>query len=118
MSKRMWLAPAGAMVLACSVVAGSASAGESGRSVRYHGDRTAQAVCMSIVHDSVRQLDRALKQSGNYYDARNAHLSYRCNDLALNEFAFSQSAVEVGAYLAPLYGDGTVTIEQVSSIND
>ena len=117
MKTRSMLAAGG---VAVTLAVGSAwtAAGEAGKSARYQGDRSAQTVCMSIVADDVQRLDRALNEQGNYYSRRSVHESYECNRLPLDEFAFSQNAVEVSAYLAPLYGTGTVTIEQVSSIDD
>ena len=117
MKTRSVLAAAGVAVT-MAVASAWSTAGEAGKSARYQGDQTARTVCMSIVADDVQQLDRALQQKSNYYSQRTVHESYQCNHMPLDEFAFTQDAVEVSAYLEPLYGTGTVTIEQVGSIND
>lgn len=117
MNTRNTLAAGGVAVLV-AVSSGWATAGQAGKSVRYQGDQTARTVCLSIVDDDVVRLDRALNQRGSYYSRRSVHETYQCNRLPLDEFAFTQNAVEVSAYLAPLYGSGRVTIEQVSSIDE
>ncbi len=109
---------AGGVAVTLAVASAWTAAGEAGKSARYQGDWSARTVCMSIVADDVERVDRALNKQGNYYSRRSVHESYECNRLPLNEFAFTQNAIEVSAYLAPLYGSGTVTIEQVSSIDD
>jgi hypothetical protein len=118
MKRQILLGTTVAVALVWGSAATLAAAGDAAGKARYKGDSTARAVCMSIVRDDVSALDRALNQKSNYYDARNIHLSYRCNAMALNEFAFNQSAVEVAQYLAPMFREGTVTIEQVSSIDE
>jgi hypothetical protein len=115
-TRSILLAGGAAVTLAASCA--WATAGEAGKSARYQGDQTARTVCMAIVADDVQTLDRALHQKSNYYSQRSVHESYQCNRLPLNEFAFTQTAIEVSTYLAPLYGTGTVTIERVGSIND
>lgn len=84
----------------------------------YKGEGSAEAVCMSIVRDSVPGVRRALRQ-GRTQRLERSHLVYECNRMALDEFAFTVNAVEVSTYLAPMFGnDGRVTIEQVGSIQD
>lgn len=86
--------------------------------VVYKGDSSAQAVCMSIVYDDVDGLQDAFRH-GRSYPLERSHLAYECNSMRLDDFAFTQNAVQVSDYLAPKFGrEGTVTIEQVGSITD
>ncbi len=104
------------LVLA-GVVAMPSWAGEQVRLV-YKGESSAEAVCMSIARDSVPELRRAFRQGRSRLLER-SHLQYECNNLALDEFAFTMNAVSVSTYLAPIFGDeGHVTIEQVGSLEN
>ncbi len=86
--------------------------------VVYEGESSAKAVCMSIVYDDVDGLQDAFRH-GRSYPLERSHLAYECNSMGLDEFAFTQNAVQVSDYLAPKFGrKGTVTIEQVGSINE
>lgn len=116
MKGRSYLSVAAAVALVAAT--GASIAGDSGQSVRYRGDQTARTVCMSIVRDDVDSLDRALSRGGEYYASRRIHETYECNRLPLDEFAFTQNAEAVSAYLAPMFGPGRVTIEQVTSIQE
>jgi hypothetical protein len=85
--------------------------------VVYHGDYSAKYVCLPIVYADVTSLRRAFRNGKSYHMER-SHLTYRCNEMALDEFALTQNAGQVSRYLAPKFGHdrGRVTIEQVGSI--
>jgi hypothetical protein len=107
-----------ALILACLTTPIGLSAHEEiYPNVVYRGDDSARHVCMSIVHDDVSGLRRAFRNGKNQRMER-SHLAYRCNEMALDEFAFTQNADQVSSYLAPQFGHdkGQVTIEQVGSI--
>ncbi|QFU75735.1 hypothetical protein EY643_08725 [Halioglobus maricola] len=115
MSVKTLLAP---MIVAGALVPALALAGDNAKTVKYEGDLSARAVCLSIVYDDVDGLEDAFRH-GRSYPLEREHLAYECNSMALDEFAFTQNAVEVSDYLAPKFGNrGRVTIEQVGSIED
>lgn len=94
----------------------SVQAGDRDSGVVYQGDDSAKSVCMSIVRDDVPGLKKAFFR-GRAFRFERSHLMYRCNDLRLDEFAFTQSAERTYSYLAPMYpSQGRVTVEQVGSI--
>ena len=116
MRKQIAVKAAKILVLA-GVVATPSWAGEQVRLV-YKGESSAEAVCMSIARDSVPDLRRAFRH-GRTRILERSHLVYECNDLALDEFAFTMNAVNVSTYLTPMFGDeGHVTIEQVGSLEN
>lgn len=86
---------------------------------KYEGDASAKGVCMSIVYDDVKGLRKAFRKGRNYPLER-SYLHYECNDLALDEFALTQNAVNVGNYLSPKFGGrhGSVSIEQIGAVTD
>ncbi|TDG14140.1 hypothetical protein E2F43_11745 [Seongchinamella unica] len=84
----------------------------------YEGEISARDICMSIVYDDVHGLKHALRHERRTLLER-SHLLYECNDMGLDEFAFTMGAEDVSQYLAPKFGrEGVVTVEQVGSIND
>ena len=83
--------------------------------VVYKGDPSAREVCMSFVRDDVDGLRDAFHREQSRILER-SHLAYECNSMPLDEFALTQNADSVSAYLAPRFGrQGTVTVEQVVS---
>ena len=118
MIKQLMLKKTGMIALVCLGATSVAVAhDETQQKVLYRGDNSAKGVCMSIVYDDVNGLARALR-SGKLYPLEKTHLAYKCNDMALDEFAFTQNAEQVSDYLAPRFGGqrGHVSVEQVGSI--
>lgn len=84
-------------------------------SVSYQGDGEARNVCLSIIQDDTSQLKAALRwdrlksrQLGDNQD------NFRCNDMALIEFANDVGAYNVSKYLNKDV-KGHVEMEEVAS---
>lgn len=103
----------GLVGLVAVMATGSASAHDG--NVGYQGDNEAKNVCLSIIQDDTSQLKAALRwdrlksrQLGDNQD------NFRCNDMALIEFAN-----DVGAYNVSKYLDkdarGRVEMEEVAA---
>ena len=104
----------GIVGLVAAMAAGTTWAHDNHKIV-YQGDSEARNVCLSIIQDDAAQLEAALRwdrlKSRQIGDNQN---NFRCNDMALLEFAN-----DVGAYNASKYLDrhnrGRVDMEEVAS---
>lgn len=95
----------------------TANAAEESKVV-YQGDSTARSVCMAIVKDDVSQLKSNLRSIKiNEKSLKPIHESFRCNDLALDEFAYQVEATDSSDYLAEIFDrEGNVVVEDVASL--
>jgi hypothetical protein len=95
---------------------------ENAFNYRYTGDSVGRQVCRSIVRDDVSRLSKVLK----FHRKRLGHAvytkgltsqaiagSFKCNDLALQEFSYDVGAQNVLGYLTT--GSGTVEEQVVST---
>lgn len=100
--------------LVTSLTATSVFAHEE-NNVVYKGDSSAKKVCLSIIKDDTGQLNSALRsdrlrsrQLGDNQD------NFRCNDMALIDFAEDVGAYRVSQYLNK-GNKGYVDMEEVAS---
>lgn len=105
----------GVMGLIATLTAAGHVSADSDKAVVYQGDNAAKNVCLSIIADNSDRLHAALRsdrfKTRQWSDNQD---NFRCNDMALIDFANEVGAYNVSHYLNK--GDkGRVDMEEVAS---
>jgi len=105
------------MIAAAVAVSSQSVYAENDKKVIYSGEPSAKTVCVSIVHDKVKTLKRSLRNAKSH-PLDKPHTFFKCNDMALDEFADVQGAEKALGYLEGKFNRQTVvTTEEIVSLN-